>query len=442
MDGSLRADVLVVDDAPANLTILSRMLRGGGHEPRTATNGAEAFALMEQAVPDLVLLDIDMPLMSGFDVCARMKEDPRLERVPVVFISARTDPADKVKAFAAGGVDYVAKPFNHQEVIARVNAHLELARLEKELVTLNTELEERVRQRTSELAALNEANARFVPREFLGMLEKQSIADVRLGDQVQRDMTVMFTDIRDFTALSESMSPQANFDFLNAYLGRVTRQVRTHGGLVDKYIGDAVMSLYPQSSDDAVHASIAIAREMRAFSDELEASGRPRIRAGSGLHAGSLMLGIVGAEDRFDATVISDAVNTASRLDGLAKLYGAEVVVSDAVLDRVRDRNAYCHRPLGIIRVYGRATPLQVHEIFDGDDDDSRQRKLDTRADFVDALALYYDQRFAEAALKLDAVTRASPDDPLYRLYLQRAAQFLATGAPPGWTGVEQMSSK
>jgi len=260
MDAKPTADILVVDDTPANLEALGQMLRGQGYKIRVAPNGDQALAALARVIPDLVLLDIDMPGIDGYEVCSRMKRDPIFANIPVIFLSARTELDDKVKAFNVGGVDYVTKPFQFEEVKARVEAHLNLRKLQRELKELNEKLEERVRVRTTQLASLNAAYERFVPREFLNCLNKESILHVGLGDHMQQRMTVMFTDIRNFTRLSEGMSPQANFDFLNAYLGSVSPLYRRYGGFIDKFIGDAVMALFPRSVDDAIRRAIGLVR--------------------------------------------------------------------------------------------------------------------------------------------------------------------------------------
>ena len=136
-------------------------------------------------------------------------------------------------------------------------------------------------------------------------------------------MTVLFSDIRDFTALSEKMTPQENFDFLNEYLGRVGPIISSHGGFVDKFVGDSIMALFSGDASRAIDAAVAMAHEVRAFSAEREAAGKPVVSAGYGLHSGQLMLGIIGSEEHFEATVIADAVNLAARLESLTRQYGA-----------------------------------------------------------------------------------------------------------------------
>ena len=380
--GDDHGDILIVDDTPENLKVLGGMLKDEGYKVRPVPNGRIALRAVEQSIPDLILLDINMPEMDGYETCQRLKADERFADIPIIFLSALTDTADKIKAFEAGGADYVEKPFRFEEVKARVRVHLELLGLRRELEGKNEELEARVQKRTAQLAALSQAYERYVPKEFLRCLGKESILHVALGDQIQREMTILFTDIRDFTALSERMTPQESFDFLNEYLGRVSPLIRQHSGFVDKYIGDAVMALFPSRADDAIRSAIAMAHEVRELGDELERSGRPRVRTGTGLHTGSLMLGVIGADERFDATVIADAVNLASRIDALTKLYQADILVSQETLDALENPGEYDHRFLGMVQVTGRETPLRVYEFFEADRDEVRELKLQAREVF------------------------------------------------------------
>jgi len=167
------------------------------------------------------------------------------------------------------------------------------------LQTANDILEERVRKRTAELtSSLNAIYERFVPREFLSLLGKKSILEISLGDQIKQKMTVMFADVRDWTTLSESMSPRENFNFINAYLQWVSPVIKEHHGFIDKYLGDGVMALFPGSADDAVQAAIALHAAIDNFNNQREQNGLQPIAIGVGLHIGDLMLGIIGNEDR------------------------------------------------------------------------------------------------------------------------------------------------
>ncbi len=206
--------ILLVDDNTTNLQVLHQTLDGRGYKLLAAKNGETALTIARRVNPSLILLDIMMPGIDGYEVCRTLKGDPETEEIPIIFLSALGDTRDKVKGFELGAVDYVSKPFQAEEVIARVNTHLTIGRLRQSLAGKNRELqaannflEERVRERTAELAELNRVYERFVPEEFISLLKKRSILEIKLGDQISEEMTVMFADVRGWTTLSEGMTP-------------------------------------------------------------------------------------------------------------------------------------------------------------------------------------------------------------------------------------------
>ena len=213
-----------------------------------------------------------------------------------------------------------------------------------------------------DIEKINNAYARFVPREILGYLGAESIVDVGLGDHTEVEMSVLFADIRSFTRLSEQMSPSENFRFINEYLKHIGPVVRQHHGFIDKYIGDAVMALFPAGPDDALRA----ARDMLRALDQFNAREGidPPIDIGIGVHTGVLMLGTIGEARRMEATVIADAVNLASRLEGLTKEFGAHIITTEQTLQRVADRAAVPHRPLGTVQVKGKLKAVDIFEVF------------------------------------------------------------------------------
>lgn len=260
-------------------------------------------------------------------------------------------------------------------------------------------------------AEMARSMARFVPVAFLDVLGKPSIVEVELGDAVERDMTVLFSDIRSFTRISESMVPQEIFQFLNAYLGRIGPVVRHHRGFVDKYIGDAVMALFPHSVEDALEASIALQRHVANFNAERAGTGAPALQIGVGLHFGTLMLGTIGEAERIEGTVISDAVNISSRLESMTKTLGASILISRTAMDRVTDRHRFACRPLGAQRIRGRNEALEVVEIIDADPPSLRTHKLETAAAFGAAVALRDACRDAEAKAAFAVIAAAHPGD-------------------------------
>lgn len=437
-----KGDIVVVDDTAINLRLLSAMLTERGYKVRSVINGQMALTAIHSAPPDLILLDINMPGMNGYEVCQRLKEDENTRDIPVLFISALDEVLDKVNAFRSGGVDYITKPFHLEEVLARVETHMTLRKLQVQMQETNNELERRVAERTAELASLNESYERFVPREFLSLLRKENIIETQLGDQVQQEMTVMFSDIRAFTRLSESMSPQENFNFINSYLKRVSPIIRQHDGLIDKYLGDGIMALFPSSADDAIQAAIAILDEVRVYNHHRERCGYMPISVGIGMHTGRLMLGIIGEEKRMQGTVIADVVNVTARLEGLTKKYGASIIVSEQLLQRVARRDAYHVRFVDKVQVNGKREPLSVFDVFDGDPDPIKQMKQQTQTNFAAGLRHYYARNFAQAIECFEAVLAQYPQDKAAQLYIERATDFQAHGVIADWDGVEVLTEK
>jgi class 3 adenylate cyclase/tetratricopeptide (TPR) repeat protein len=294
----------------------------------------------------------------------------------------------------------------------------------------------------AEQERVNRAYERFVPREFLGLLGKESIVDVELGDQVEREMTVLFSDVRGFTALSETMSPAENFAFINEFLSMMEPVFSRFSGFVDKYIGDAIMALFPTGADDALAAAVGMVRELDRLNARRAEQDLPAVRIGIGLNSGLLMLGTVGGPDRMDGTVISDAVNLASRVEGLTRVFGSTILISERTYSHLRNPGAFEVRSIGRVRVKGKATPVSVMEVLDGEPRESRELKRETLADFDEALASYLRRDFEQAAALFGSVLRWNPGDAVAARYLSRSSRFAEQGVADGWDGVEDMDSK
>ena len=447
MDQAAKGDILVVDDTVANLRLLANMLNSKGYRSRGVPNGRMALLAVQSAPPDLIILDINMPEMNGYEVCRQLKEDGKTKDIPVIFISALDEVLDKVKAFETGGADYITKPVQLEEVEARVENQLTIRRLQLELEDANATLEKRVEertarlsQRTEELVQLNSAYERFVPHQFLKLLHRESITDVKLADHVEEEMTILFSDIRDFTPLSECMTPQENFNFLTSYFSRVGPIIGQHNGFIDKYIGDEIMALFPERPEDGLQAAITLREAVGVYNNHREKCSYDPIRIGTSLHTGNLMLGIIGETERMEGTVVADAVNLAARLEGLNKLYGASIIISEQALMGVEDREKYHFRYVDRVRVKGKNKPVSVYEVFDGDEASAIEIMEETKEDFENGVRMYQDLKFEEASVQFNRVLGKNLDDQAAHLYLQRAARFLAHGAPPGWGGVEEVT--
>jgi len=423
--------IAVIEDSPLSLSLATDLLTREGYRVRGYENGTRGIEGIRREPPDLILLDIGLPDVSGFEVCEALKADPATREIPVVFISAHQEPADKLGAFEVGGVDFITKPFQAEEVMARIRTHLDLHQLRRDL-------EERVAERTAELAALNAAYERFFPHELLDLLEKERITDVGLGDQIHRNMAVMFTDIRDFTSHSETMTPHDNFGFINAYLKRVSPVIRRHGGVIDKYIGDSIMSLFAaEVAAHAVDAAIDIRRELAAYNEHRMETGRRPLNIGTGIHIGGVMLGIIGEEKRLQGTVISDGVNLASRLESLTKHFGVSIIISKQMLSLLPEEKGYHTRFLGLVQVKGKREPVLIYELFDGDPDRIFELKLATRPDFERALHHYHREEFKDACTYFKKVSQVNIQDHAAWLLLNHATRYRKQGIPTDWVNLD-----
>ena len=291
-----------------------------------------------------------------------------------------------------------------------------------------------------EQRAQAESFLRFVPRPFLEQLGRSSIADVKLGDAVRADVTVSFSDLRGFTRASEGTSAAESFELLNDYLGRMEPAISRHGGFIDKYVGDAVMSLFINASDGAVAAAVDMHRALREFN--ATRPGAEPLRMGLGLHAGEAMLGTVGSADRLETTVIGDTVNTASRLEGASKDFFGAVLASGQVVARLQNPGPYLLREVGRITLMGKTEVLVVHEVLAARPAHEAEPAAGAREMFADGLAAWYRADFGSGAEAFRVAAASAPDDELAHAYVQRCERYMATPPVGPWLGVEAMQHK
>lgn len=305
-------------------------------------------------------------------------------------------------------------------------------------VTLNTSIKElfdlkrnfngmadKIQNYQEHLIELNRAMERFVPDAFLTFLSKQSILDVGLGDQIQKDMTIMFSDIRGFTAISEHLTPKQTFNFLNDYLSRIAPIIRRHGGFIDKYLGDGIMAIFPGKVDDAVRCALDMIQEIRKMNIERERASLAPIATGTGIHCGTMMMGTIGEAERMQTTVIADSVNLASRLEAMTKTVGAHLLISREVYNRLEDSDAFSARYIGSTYFKGKAEQVGVFEVFNQDTANNRQSKAGTRKKFEAAVLLLSEGNFAAAEATFTEINAENPEDTVARWSLERARLHL-----------------
>ncbi|MEM7180526.1 MAG: adenylate/guanylate cyclase domain-containing protein [Spirochaetota bacterium] len=286
------------------------------------------------------------------------------------------------------------------------------------------------------LISTNRANSKFVPSEFLEILGKKDITHLRLGDQRQTDMTVLFSDIRSFTTLSEQMSAKENFDFINSYLKRMGPIIRKNHGFIDKYIGDAIMALFHQGTKDALQAAISMQEQLLRYNQTREKTGQPTIQIGIGIHSGRCMLGIIGEKERIESTVISDTVNLAARIESLTKVYGAGIVLTGTAFAEVSGNTDLHYRILDTVIVKGKTSEVTIYEIFNGLAQDKLEVYLTTKTIFEQAIIYYRIKKFSEAIDLLQEVQQKNPEDKAVRVYLERCELALKHGVHRDWHGV------
>jgi len=281
------------------------------------------------------------------------------------------------------------------------------------------------------LTAIEKAYSRFVPTRFLNLLGIDDIRKVELGQQVERKMTVLFSDIRDFTSLSETMGPQENFNFLNSYLVQMEPVIAAHGGFIDKYIGDAIMALFPDSPDAALRCSLSMLQKLDDYNTGRVRAGYRPIKIGIGINTGIVILGTIGGAARMDGTVIGDAVNLASRLERLTKDYKVPLLISEYTLYSLDDADAWSIRFIDRTQVRGKQDNQSVYEVFDADAAPLREAKKRHLKLFEQALAHYHlDDIPAARALLSDCLVDA-PNDDAATVYLDRCEQSANGLRPP-----------
>ena len=301
------------------------------------------------------------------------------------------------------------------------------------------EMAETIQDYSARQEALLRAYGRFVPHELLRLLDRDSILDVKLGDQVQKKMTVLFADIRSFTRMSETMTPVENFKFLNSYLRRMGPEIRANGGIIDKYIGDAIMALFPTQPDDALAAAVAMRQRLTEYNAHRANSGYPPISIGVGVNTGKVMLGTVGEHERMDGSVIADAVNLCSRLESLTRFYGSGILTTGKTLKALATPGRFPCRFIDRVRVRGRREAELVFEVLDGESDEQKARRLSYREELAHAQRAYFSRRFDEALGVFAGLLSGNPGDHVLDIYRARCEKLIREGAPDSWEGVAEI---
>jgi len=292
---------------------------------------------------------------------------------------------------------------------------------------------------TENLIMTNLAYSRFVPGEFLQHLDLKSIIDIQMGDSVRKYFSILFLDIRGFTALAEKMKTADTVNFLNDFFGRMLPNIQDNGGFIDKYIGDAILALFPGAVDYTLKGAVDMYLELNRLNEERSISGAPPIRMGIGIDYGEVILATIGHSDRMETTVIGDTVNLASRVENLTKTYGVSLIVTNHFYRQLKRKESLNIREIDQVRVRGKEQTVLLYEVFDVDPPETIENKKRIDTQFRQGLQAYRDGRFEEALKLFRLCSHICPTDTVTALYIQRCERYIAN--PPGdeWHGVSRV---
>jgi class 3 adenylate cyclase/CheY-like chemotaxis protein len=358
--------ILVVDDTPENVDVLAGILKDEYHI-KVALNGRKALEIARSDTPpDLILLDVMMPEMDGYEVCSRLQAEPETRDIPVIFVTAKTGVEDEARGFELGAVDYIAKPVSPSIVQARVNTHISL------------------KQAHSSLKGLSDKLSRYLsPQIYQSIFEGKQ--DASIGSS-RKKLSVFFSDIVGFTRKTDGLEPEDLSYILNSYLNRMAEVVISHGGTLDKFIGDAILTFFgdPETrgpEGDAL-ACLEMAMDMREavtlLNKEWERLAIPTgFQIRMGITTGFCTVGNFGSEQRMDYTIIGNQVNLASRLESVSQ--PGELRIAHETWLLVRDH--YDCTPQDPILVKGFERPIQTYIVNGPRNADDQNGRIEESCD-------------------------------------------------------------
>ncbi len=350
--------VLIVEDHVDLRTFVADLL-SKDYEVHTAADGEEGMARIRGIMPSLVISDVMMPKKDGYQLTREVREDPEIQHIPIILLTARADVGMKIEGLLQGANDYLTKPFNSKELLVRVANLIRMKQMENQLAQYNKELENKVREQVAELQHKARLEKYLAPQVVESILKS---GDLEMAGATRKKLTFMFTDIRGFTDLSDSLEPEETTSILNHYLSEMTQIIFAHGGTIDKFLGDGIMLFFgdPIPQDDhalrAVNCARAMNKRLEALQKEWFPAGGRELLIGTGINSGYATVGNFGSADRMEYTVIGNQVNLAARLQTLAE--PREIVTSSSTYGLVKEQIQAEEK--GTFDIKGFARPIQV----------------------------------------------------------------------------------
>jgi class 3 adenylate cyclase len=429
--------ILLVDDNPANLRAGKNVL-GERYAVFTAPSAEKMFALLENNIPALIILDIDMPEMNGYEAIRLLKEKPETKNIPVIFLTAKTDTENELEGLDLGAIDYITKPFVPPLLLKRIEVHL-LVETQKKT------LEKQARELRYFNENLHKAFSTYLSEDVVNELISDPTR-LQLGG-LRRHISVIFTDIQGFSGISELLSPDEIVYLLNQYLTVMSDAILDQKGTIDKFNGDAIMAFFGaplELADHALRACVS-AITMKKREEELnrkfiEANISPApFLTRIGINTGDMVVGNMGTERKMNYTIMGSAVNLASRLEGINKHYGAWILASETTVKEAGD--AIVSRRLDCIRAAGLNEPVRIYEIL-ALAEEASPAVLELIENFHMALDLFEKRDWPAAEAAFAAILERNPSDGPSKLYLERCRQYRQTPPSPDWDGVFNFDKK
>lgn len=352
--------ILIVDDEPFNLDLLEQELADQGYTIERANDGAEALEKLPSFLPDVILLDYMMPRMNGLEVLKRLRTDERHKGLPVILLTAKATQEDKIRGLDAGADDYVIKPFDSFELLARVRAMIRIKQMHDALEDWNQTLAEKVKQQVEELQRMNRLKRYLSPQ----IAETVMAEDEDVFKSHRREITVVFLDLRGFTAFSDSAEPEEVMDVLRGYHAQMGKLIFHYGGTLERFAGDGIMIFFndPIPCADHTEKAVRMALDMQRKVEELRKDwlkGGYDLDLGIGLAAGYATLGNIGFEGRMDYGAIGNVTNLAARLCAEAK--SRQVLTNQKTLSKIEHLVEV--EPLEELQLKGVSRPVAAFNI-------------------------------------------------------------------------------
>ena len=289
---------------------------------------------------------------------------------------------------------------------------------------------------------LLKAQQRFVPSQFLKNLGHNDIAKVELGESVSMEMSVLFSDIREFTSMVELLSPHDVIELLNEYYSALGIPITASGGFIDSYAGDEIMALFPVPAQQSVEAGVKMCDALRHFNLQLSARGRPALKMGLGMNTGPMVLGTMGGQDRMQCSVLGDTVNLASRIEQLTRVYNAQFLIGENTYSSLLNPGAFSIRMVDYVAVKGKAAAIRLYEVLDALDDDERKAKEATKEQLTAGMNAYFNRDFASAYTIFNDALKYNANDPVPSIFIARCKRYMEQALPDDWQGFEKLVRK